>query len=427
MRTAIQVEGLSKRYRISSGESAYGLLRDDIMAAIVRPFKRMTGHSEAATREFWALRDVTFDVKVGEFVGIVGANGAGKTTLLRLLSRITPPTSGSARLYGQVASLLEVGTGFHPELTGRENIFLNGAILGMKRNDIRARLDEIIDFADIGPFLDTPMKRYSTGMYVRLAFAVAAHLEPEILLADEVLAVGDPYFHEKCTRKMREVSREGRTILFVSHEMAAVKAMCSRALRVHAGKVVADGDPQAVISEYLKGLGDPSAGAKTWPTDQAPGDERCRIHAMRVVGAGNHVGGSYPSSSEIGVEIDFNVEVPHRALCVGFDLLAPDGSILLRSYHTDQHPLQWPEVRVGENRIRATIPAGLLNEGTYSIAPKVVLQDYEDWVVNGDPVLSFHVRLEHSDSPFWNAVYSSKFPGLIAPCLPWKAESPEGR
>src|SRR4051794_28655363 len=227
MRTAIQVDNLSKCYRISSGGSAYGLLRDDIMAALLRPWKRLSGYSNPDTRNFWALREVTFEVKVGEFVGIVGANGAGKTTLLRLLSRITPPTSGSARLYGQVASLLEVGTGFHPELTGRENVFLNGAILGMKRNDIRARLDEIIEFADIGPFLDTPMKRYSTGMYVRLAFAVAAHLEPEILLADEVLAVGDPYFHEKCTRKMREVSREGRTILFVSHEMAAVKAMCS--------------------------------------------------------------------------------------------------------------------------------------------------------------------------------------------------------
>jgi lipopolysaccharide transport system ATP-binding protein len=418
--TAIQVDGLSKRYRLSSDASAYGLLRDDLMAALRRPWRKLRGHAEDAQHEFWALRDVSFRVKRGEFVGIIGANGAGKTTLLRLLSRITSPTSGTAQLYGRTASLLEVGTGFHPELTGRENVFLNGAILGMKRSDLRARLDEIIEFADIGPFLDMPMKRYSTGMYVRLAFAVAAFLEPEILLADEVLAVGDPYFHEKCTRKMREVSRHGRTILFVSHEMAAIKAMCTRALRIHAGRLVADGEPQAVISEYLKGLGDPAAGARVWTEDKAPGDERCRLRAMRVSGPDGQVGGSYPSSSEIGVELEFTVDAPHRTLCVGFDLLAPDGSILLRSYHTDQHPSLWPEVRRGNNCLRATIPAGLLNEGTYSLSPKVVLQDYDDWIINGDPALSFHVRLEHSESPFWTAVYASKFPGLIAPCLPWR-------
>src|ERR1035441_10317383 len=231
---AISVENLSKSYRIAhqANGARYKTLREDLMQMPKRILSRFQRFSSplSSSETFWALKDVSFDVKQGEVVGIIGRNGAGKSTLLKILSRITEPTSGQAKIYGRVGSLLEVGTGFHPELTGRENIFLNGAILGMSRAEIRARFDEIVAFADIERFLDTPVKRYSSGMYVRLAFAVAAHLNPEILLVDEVLAVGDAEFQKKCLGKMSEVARAGRTVLFVSHNMVAVEALCPRSL-----------------------------------------------------------------------------------------------------------------------------------------------------------------------------------------------------
>jgi homopolymeric O-antigen transport system ATP-binding protein len=254
----IQAEGLGKRYQINAFQR-YDALRDSLAAAISAPARlvssvvRRTGASDRAPRRepFWALRDVSFDIDQGEIVGLIGRNGAGKSTLLKVLSRITEPTAGTATLHGRVGSLLEVGTGFHAELTGRENIFLNGAILGMRRAEIGRKFDEIVEFAGIGRFLDTPLKRYSSGMEVRLGFSVAAHLETEILLVDEVLAVGDVDFQRKCLGKMRDVTSEGRTVVFVSHNLTAVRGLCPRAILLRGGHLEADGDTDAVIAMYL--------------------------------------------------------------------------------------------------------------------------------------------------------------------------------
>ena len=243
--TAIEVNGLGKRFEIGADTGGYMLLTEQISERV-----RSLGR-RPKTQEFWALRDIDFEVKRGETFGVIGHNGAGKSTLLKILSRITPPTLGEARLRGRVGALLEVGTGFHPELTGRENIFLNGAILDMKRAEIRRRFDEIVEFADIGPFIDTPVKRYSSGMQLRLAFSVAAHLEPEILIIDEVLAVGDVAFQQKCLERMENASREGRTVVFISHNLGSVRNLCDRAMLLSQGRVHAMGGVSEVIDEYL--------------------------------------------------------------------------------------------------------------------------------------------------------------------------------
>ena len=261
---ALRVEHLSKSYRLGEREP-YGSLRESISRAIRAPFRRAAnGERPMPTRSepFWALQDVSFDIRPGEAVGIIGRNGAGKSTLLKILSRITKPTHGQAAIYGRINSLLEVGTGFHPELTGRENIYLNGSILGMTRSEIDRKFDEIVDFAEIEQFLDTPVKRFSSGMYLRLAFSVAAHLEPEILLVDEVLAVGDTVFQQKCLGKMSDVTHSGRTILFVSHNLLAIQQLCSRGILLDRGRVAADGDVRHVVEQYL------SAGADT-PSEAA--------------------------------------------------------------------------------------------------------------------------------------------------------------
>lgn len=269
---AIRCEGLSKRYRIGASHERYKALRDVISDAAAAPFRRIlaarnghgnsNGHHPPATQlaiddnHIWALDDISFEVDAGDVVGIVGRNGAGKSTLLRILSRITKPTRGRARVYGRVGSLLEVGTGFHPELTGRENVFLNGAILGMRKTEIARKFDEIVAFAEVEKFIDTPVKRYSTGMYMRLAFAVAAHMETEVLIVDEVLGVGDALFQKKCFQRMREIGKHGRTILFVSHNMSALRNICKQAVVIDHGKLVAQGEANRTIDQYLANIGD---------------------------------------------------------------------------------------------------------------------------------------------------------------------------
>jgi homopolymeric O-antigen transport system ATP-binding protein len=260
---AIRVEHLGKRYRIGQRER-YGALRDTLAELVAVPFRRLkTVGGRGATRgedAIWALRDVSLEVEHGEVLGIIGHNGAGKSTLLKILSRITEPTEGRAEVFGRVGSLLEVGTGFHPELTGRENIYLNGAILGMKRSEITRRFDEMVAFAEVERFIDTPVKRYSSGMYLRLAFAVAAHLEPEILLVDEVLAVGDAAFQKKCLGRMGDVAREGRTVLFVSHNLPSIEKLCNRVIVIDGGRITIQGDPVTCIAAYLGGRSEPRAG-----------------------------------------------------------------------------------------------------------------------------------------------------------------------
>ena len=250
---AIRVEGLGKRYRIGGRQEQYQTFVESLVGALVSPLRRLRRLGKPVPPEeiFWALRDISFEVKPGEVLGVIGRNGAGKSTLLKLLSRITEPTEGRIEVHGRLGSLLEVGTGFHPELTGRENIYLNGTILGMRREEITRRFDEIVAFSEIESFLDTPVKRYSSGMYVRLAFAVAAHLQPEILIVDEVLAVGDVEFQKKCLGKMGEVAGAGRTVLFVSHNMPAVKGLCNRAILLHEGRIQCEGDVENTVATYL--------------------------------------------------------------------------------------------------------------------------------------------------------------------------------
>ncbi len=253
---AIRAEGLGKEYQIGAQQDGYQTIRENMMRMLKSPFSSATkAFRRSSTNSFWALKDVSFDIKRGEVVGVIGRNGAGKSTLLKVLSRITEPTKGYADVHGRVGSLLEVGTGFHPELTGRENIFLNGAILGMKRREIERKFDEIVDFAEVENFIETPVKRYSSGMYLRLAFAVAAYLEPEILLVDEVLAVGDAAFQKKCLGRMEDVAGEGRTILFVSHNMGAIRSLCNKGIYLEGGQVADAGDLSQCISRYFQSVG----------------------------------------------------------------------------------------------------------------------------------------------------------------------------
>jgi lipopolysaccharide transport system ATP-binding protein len=291
-RPIIEVQGLSKRYRL--GEFGFSSFRDEAERLLGRLRGRADASSDAkrAARDFWALRDVSFSVQPGEVVGIIGRNGAGKSTLLKLLSRITEPTTGEITLRGRVASLLEVGTGFHPELSGRENVFLNGAILGMKRAEISRKFDEIVAFAEIGNFIDTPVKRYSSGMYVKLAFAVAAHLEPEILIVDEVLAVGDADFQRKCIEKMRRVATEGgRTVLFVSHNMGLVQSLCARGVLLGGGRVQEDGPVRDCVRRYLSAI-ETRGGSVDLGADAAsrPGAGRARLTRAETLAGGESAG-----------------------------------------------------------------------------------------------------------------------------------------
>jgi lipopolysaccharide transport system ATP-binding protein len=306
---ALSVEDLGKRYRIAGQRVAYGSLRETVVDAVQAPLRRIRTRGVQRPEFFWALQNVSFEVGWGEVLGIVGPNGAGKSTLLKILSRVTYPTAGRAEVNGRVCSLLEVGTGFHTELTGRENIFLNGAVLGMRRAEIRRKFDAIVDFAGLERFLDTPVKRYSTGMFMRLAFSVAAHLEPEILIVDEVLAVGDAAFQKKCLSKMGSVSREGRTILFVSHNMPAIQALCHRALRLQQGRVVDEGPPAAVVQRYLASQINSAHGALEQRRDRS-GDGSARIVSIDIESAESD--GIIRPGSRLRVRLGYRSDAPLR-------------------------------------------------------------------------------------------------------------------
>jgi lipopolysaccharide transport system ATP-binding protein len=421
--TVIKVQNLSKQYRIGAREG-YKTFREtlvDAAKAPVQQFKSLfTRDSSPASRRsetIWALKDVSFEVKQGEVLGIIGRNGAGKSTLLKILSKITEPTEGRVELRGRIGSLLEIGTGFHPELTGHENIYLYGAILGMGRWEITRKFDEIVAFAELEKFIDTPIKRYSSGMYMRLAFAVAAHLEPEILLVDEVLAVGDAAFQKKCLGKMGEVSEEGRTVLFVSHNMQAVQSLCKRVIRLHDGRKTTSGDPAAVVSAYLASASGMSSEV-SWSGSSAPGNDEIRLQHMRISDDTGSSQGIFSSSRDIFVEIGFIARVLHPSLCVGFDIFASNGEVVARSFQTDPAPETWPVLKMGENRWCCVIPKGFFNGGVYYIAPRIGMHNMY-WIVNLDPAIQFEVVLDHGLSPFWNTLDGKSRPGLVAPIFKW--------
>jgi lipopolysaccharide transport system ATP-binding protein len=426
----IKAEHLSKSYLVghqSPERGPYITLRD-VIAGGVRTFLRKGGDFFAGRQivqgdeveEFWALKDANFEVTEGEILGIIGRNGAGKSTLLKVLSRITDPTGGEVRIKGRVASLLEVGTGFHPELTGRENIYLNGAVLGMTRQEIRRKFDEIVAFADVERFLDTPVKRFSSGMYVRLAFAVAAHLEPEILLIDEVLAVGDAEFQKKCLGKINDVARSGRTILFVSHNMNAIERLCRRVMRLEDGRVecIYD-DVRTGVSAYLRGA---SIGArKVWINSGEEYQSEYlipqRLEVFSLNNRGHYVE-AFSNDHPIQILIDLTVLRADPAQNVGIALYDENDQMIFCSYSSDAEEEDWPKIAVGRTTLSTSIPQHFLNEGRYRMELLAGLHN-RAWLLEPRtdvPNVTFTIRGGLSNSPYWD----HKRPGVMAPVLNWK-------
>ncbi len=378
---AIRTEGLSKQFHIGSKRQHYQTLRDTLAQAVASPFRRarrlLWGQASGAAEldeTIWALQDISLEIRQGELVGIIGRNGAGKSTLLKILSRITEPTRGYAEIHGRVGALLEVGTGFHPELTGRENIYLNGAILGMKRAEIDRKFDEIVAFAEVERFIDTPVKHYSSGMQTRLGFAVAAHLEPEILIVDEVLAVGDARFQKKCLNKMQDVGRQGRTVLFVSHNMPAITRLCERAILVEEGAVLEDGPSHQVVAGYLaSGLG--TTAAREWPDPaQAPGNEIARLRAVRVRTEDGRVSETVDIRRPFTVEIEFDVLKPGYVLMPHFHFYNEEGLRLFPGYDLDPAWRRRPRP-AGRYVTSICVPANLLSEGTLFVGAGVQMTE----------------------------------------------------
>lgn len=414
MKPIISVEGLGKSYTIRhEGQTHYRSLREEIFKLPARLLKK----SAACREEFWALRDVSFDIMPGERVGIIGRNGAGKSTLLKLLSRITVPTTGRITLRGRVASLLEVGTGFHPELTGRENIFLNGAILGMSRAEVRRKFDEIVDFAGVEKFLDTPVKRYSSGMYVRLAFAVAAHLEPEILIVDEVLAVGDAEFQKKCLGKMEEVGREGRTVLFVSHNMHAVSMLCDRGLFLSAGKIVCQsGEINACINFYSqKGLGE----SNIWINEKMLFKNKpIQPLIMKVTNEKGDVVRSINFSENIFLHVVFNLEAKISNIDIYYKLYN-DAGICVHVGDVFRFS-DYEQISRGTWRISIKMPVMNLAPGNYHVFLLSSIINVE-WIFNQEngPEISFEIRKDPTHMDYWQVERKCI---LAAPDMKWHIE-----
>ena len=377
MKPIIRASGVSKLYHIGAARQPHGTLREALAGAVRSPLRRRGARGEG--ENLWALKDVSFDVQPGEVVGFIGRNGAGKSTLLKILSRITEPTSGRVELYGRVGSLLEVGTGFHPELTGRENVYLNGAILGMRKAEIDAKFDEIVAFSELEKFLDTPVKHYSSGMYTRLAFAVAAHLEPEILIVDEVLAVGDAAFQRKCLGKMEEVRHQGRTVLFVSHQLSAVEKICSRALVIRAGVVAFEGGTQDAIRYYLSDL-DSNVRASDLASMRRSGTGELRVTGFSVEdGSGAQVPVVFSGQDAVFV-LDFETVAGAslRDVSVGVSVHTPMGETLTIVY-SDYAGITFPRVP-GAGQFRCRIKDFPYSTGRYYVGARILANGREvDW------------------------------------------------
>lgn len=421
----VRVENISKRYRIGVAPTKYPTLRDAIVKTIKSPLRRFqrslpagTGSDGADT--IWALKDVSFEVERGQVLGVIGRNGAGKSTLLKVLSRITEPTEGHVQIHGRVGSLLEVGTGFHPELTGRENIYLNGAILGMRRADIERKFDEIVDFSGVEKFIDTPVKRYSSGMYLRLAFSVAAHLEPEILVVDEVLAVGDAEFQRKCLGKMSDVAQEGRTVLFVSHDMSAISRLTEEAIVLEDGKLVYRAPTQEAVDYYMS-TGFSKTGERTWAAEESPPeDSPFQPIALRVRNKKGQVVDLMRSTEPITIEAEYKLKEPIQALRVGIYLRNMQGVYVFTSFDVDS-PEDYERMATrpaGHYSSRCQIPPDMLNEGRYAIGINAGVYRGGGHFFQDLRALVFNVDAMGAPGKQW----AEKRRGVIRPRLDWEIE-----
>ncbi|MEM9446969.1 MAG: ABC transporter ATP-binding protein [Cyanobacteria bacterium P01_E01_bin.6] len=419
--TIIQVENLGKKYIIGHQQQRehYTSLRDVLtnqakgIAQFIRNPKSKV--QSPKSEEFWALKDVSFEVKRGDRIGIIGRNGAGKSTLLKILSRITEPTAGRVHLKGRVASLLEVGTGFHPELTGRENIFLNGAILGMSKQEISHKFDEIVAFAEVEKFLNTPVKRYSSGMYVRLAFAVAAHLEPEILVIDEVLAVGDSVFQKKCLGKMEDVAeQEGRTVLFVSHNMGMIQSLCNRCIYLHQGRILEQGISQKIIQNYSNHnihLQDQN-GEVSWSIEKSPGNEDIKLRNVRLIDSNGFSKDIFDISESITIEIVYEVLRSLRGARFVLQILTPEGIV---AFASTNHLQQEEILQEGKYKTLCSIPKNIFNKNKYIVRINAGIPGIKT-LIFGKEILSFSMTGLGNHGSY----FPESWPGIVAPKLKWK-------
>jgi lipopolysaccharide transport system ATP-binding protein len=433
LKKALQVENLSKLYRLGSADDLVAKDSNILSRVLKKPFtnfqkyrslytftdEELAGAAER-TDLLWALRDVSFDVNPGEVVGVVGANGAGKSTLLKVLSRITPPTRGRAVIRGRVSCLIEVGTGFHPELTGRENIYMSSTILGMRKAEVDRKLDDIIDFSGVGKFIDTPVKRYSSGMSVRLAFAVMANLEPEILIIDEVLAVGDAEFQRKCLNRMGSIGQEGRTVLFVSHNMAAVTRLCDRGLLIRDGQLVLDGTAADVVHHHVAvGTGDTTS--REWEdVNEAPGDDTVRLRAVRVVGISGAQIGAAKHSEPLGIQIVYDVLEEGQVLSPYFTVVSDAGVDLFSTADPDSSVENMPR-KVGRYISTAWVPPNLLADGCHYV--RVVMRSVrsQSRPFTERDIIAFTVLddIENTVGASW---WEGRASGVISPQLKWTTE-----
>ncbi len=424
MRPIIKVENLSKQYSIGSLHAGYTTFRETVAGAIGMPLRRLRGIKRSSKRELWALEDVSFEVSPGEVVGLIGHNGAGKSTLLKILSRVTESTSGRFELYGRVGSLLEVGTGFHPDLSGRENIFLNGAILGIKRADLKRRFDEIVAFSELEQFIDTPVKYYSSGMYLRLAFSVAVHLDAEILTMDEILAVGDVSFQQKCLNKIHEIRQQGRTILFVSHSMPAITRLCKRVIWLDKGRIVSDGPANEVVNDYLSECWKATAEREWNDVSKAPGNDVVRIRRVRVRTEDGQTTAEADIRRPVGIEMVYDVLQPDQVLTPSFDLFNEQGVHIFAVHDVGQRWRREPRP-AGQYVSTVWIPGNCLSEGhmlvqasILSYIPITVLHTREPNVV------TFQV-VDPQEGDSARGDFVGPVPGVVRPLLEWTTDFQE--
>ena len=431
MTTAISVKNISKRYKIGAAQTKfrYGMLREQIVDAAKAPFRLAASvfrrnnpqlASPNSQQNFiWALEDVSFDLEEGRVLGIVGRNGAGKSTLLKVLTRITEPTKGTVMVRGRVGSLLEVGTGFHPELTGRENIYMNGAVLGMRRAEIESKFDEIVDFSEVSQFIDTPVKRYSSGMYLRLAFAVAAHLEPEILVVDEVLAVGDAEFQKKCLGKMGDVAQQGRTVLFVSHNMSAILRLTQEAIVLNKGRMIMRGPTQQAVDFYLS-FGQSQAGERTWDADEVPASSAPFTPiSLKVRDMRGKVVDTIRSTEPVTLEFEYKLSSEVTGLRNGLYFSTMRGEYIMTSFDTDDPNLfeKFSARKPGHYISRAVLPADIFNEGRYSVGVNASSFGVSRYFMD-EHALAFNVDISGAPGTQWPEMRV----GPIRPRLDWKIE-----